>query len=45
MEAQTDEKDDSYTYETVVDNTKQEVAAKEPPKKEQEEEVHYHFGR
>ena len=45
MEAQTDEKDDGYTYETVVDNTKQEVAAKEPPKKEQEEEVHYHFGR
>ena len=47
MESMSDNKDDGYTYETVVDNTKEQVAAKQPPKQEeqQEEEVHFHRGR
>lgn len=47
MESLPEGKDDGYKYETVVDNTKEQVAAKEPPKQEekQEEEVHYRFGR
>ena len=28
MESMSDNKDDGYTYETVVDNTKEQVAAK-----------------
>ena len=43
MESRSDNKDDGYTYETVVDNTKEQVAAKEPPK--QEEDTGYHFHR
>ena len=48
MESLPEGKDDGYTYETVVDNTKEEIAAKMPPKHEEEqqdEEVHYHRGR
>ena len=47
MESMSYNKDDGYTYETVVDNTKEQVAAKQPPKQEeqQEEEVHFHRGR
>lgn len=47
MESLPEGKDDGYTYETVVDNTKEQVAAKQPPKQEtqQEEEVHFHRGR
>ena len=43
MESMSDSKDDGYTYQTVVDNTKEQVAAKEPPK--QEEDTGYHFHR
>ena len=43
MESMSDSKDDGYTYETVVDNTKEQVAAKEPTK--QEEDTGYHFHR
>ena len=43
MESRSDNKDDGYTYETVVDNTKEQVAAKEPPK--QEEDTGYNFHR
>lgn len=47
MEVRTEDKDDGYTYETVVDNTKEEIAAKEPPKQrdQPEEEIHFHRGR
>jgi hypothetical protein len=47
MESLPEGKDDGYTYETVVDNTKEQTAAKMPPKQEeqQEEEVHFHRGR
>jgi hypothetical protein len=45
MESVSDKKDDGYTYETVVDNTKEQIAAKIPPKQEEQEEVHFHRGR
>ena len=43
METKSDNKDDGYTYETVVDNTREQLAAKTPPK--QEETTGYHFHR
>ena len=43
METLPEGKDDGYTYETVVDNTKEQIAAKKPPK--QEEDTGYHFHR
>lgn len=43
METLPEGKDDGYTYETVVDNTKEQIAAKEPPM--QEEDTGYHFHR
>ena len=47
MESKSDNKDDGYTYETVVDNTKEQMAAKGVPMVEaqQDEQPHYHFGR
>ena len=45
MENVSDKKDDGYSYETVVDNTKEQIAAKTPPKEEELEEVHFHRGR
>ena len=45
MENVSDKKDDGYSYETVVDNTKEQIAAKTPPKEEEQEEVHFHRGR
>jgi antirestriction protein ArdC len=45
MESVSDKKDDGYSYETVVDNTKEQMAAKTPPKQEEQEEVHFHRGR
>ena len=45
MENVSDKKDDGYSYETVVDNTKEQIAAKTPPKDEEQEEVHFHRGR
>ncbi len=34
-----------YNNKTVVDNTKEQIAAKTPPKVEEQEEVHFHRGR
>ena len=34
-----------YNNKTVVDNTKEQIAAKSPPKVEEQEEVHFHRGR
>ena len=45
MENVSDKKDDGFSYETVVDNTKEQIAAKTPPKEEEQEEVHFHRGR
>ena len=45
METKSDNKDDGYTYETVVDNTREQLAAKTLPKQEEQEEVHFHRGR
>lgn len=45
MEDMSESKDDGYTYETVVDNTKEQMAAKMPPKLEEQEEIHFHRGR
>ena len=45
IESVSDKKDDGYSYETVVDNTKEQIAAKTPPKEEEQEEVHFHRGR
>lgn len=45
MESVSDKKDDDYSYETVVDNTKEQIAAKTPPREEEQEEVHFHRGR
>ena len=45
LENVSDKKDDGYSYETVVDNTKEQIAAKTPPKVEEQEEVHFHRGR
>ena len=45
MENVSDKKDDGYSYETVVDNTKEQIAAKTPPREEEQEEVHFHRGR
>ena len=45
MEALSDEKDKGYTQEVVVDNTKEQIAAKTPPKQEEQEEIHFHRGR
>ena len=45
MENVSDKKDDGYSYEMVVDNTKEQIAAKTPPKEEELEEVHFHRGR
>ena len=45
MEDMSESKDDGYTYETVVDNTKEQMAAKMPPKPEEQEEIHFHRGR
>ena len=45
MENVSDKKDDGYSYETVVDNTKEQIAAKTTSKEEEQEEVHFHRGR
>jgi hypothetical protein len=46
MESLPEGKDDGYNYETVVDNTKEQTAAKMSPKQdEQQEEEHFHRGR
>lgn len=45
MESVSDKKDDDYSYEAVVDNTKEQIAAKTPPREEEQEEVHFHRGR
>ena len=45
MEDMSESKDDGYTYETVVDNTKEQMAAKMPPKPKEQEEIHFHRGR
>ena len=45
MENVSDKKDDGYSYETVADNTKEQIAAKTPPKEEEQEEVYFHRGR
>jgi hypothetical protein len=45
MENVSDKQNDGYSYETVVDNTKEQIAAKTPPKQEEQEEVHFHRGR
>jgi antirestriction protein ArdC len=47
MESKSDNKEDGYTYETVVDNTNEQMAAKGVPVVEfqQDEKPHYHFGR
>ena len=45
MEALSDEKDRGYTQEVVVDNTKEQIAAKTPSKQEEQEEIHFHRGR
>lgn len=34
-----------YNNKTVVDNTKEQIAAKTPPKVEEQEEFHFHRGR
>ena len=34
-----------YNNKTVVDNTKEQIAAKSPPKVEEQEEFHFHRGR
>ena len=47
MESKSDNKEDGYTYETVVDNTNEQMAAKGVPvvEPQQDEQPHYHFGR
>ena len=44
-EDKTFERISKYNNKTVVDNTKEQIAAKSPPKVEEQEEVHFHRGR
>ena len=44
FEARSEEKPD-YAPEVVVDNTKEEIAAKDVPQEQQEDKVHFHRGR
>ena len=45
METLSDDKDKGYTQEVVADNTKEQIAAKMPPKEEEQQQAHFHRGR
>jgi hypothetical protein len=45
FESRSEEEKPDYAPEVVTDNSKEEVAAKEPPRQDVDEEYHPHFGR